>query len=182
MNQSASRSGALEQEAFDTWPPQIQTLLDGASLASKEGFTASLLVVDAKGQLRTTLLGIGELFAPDPLTVCFALWSHSRAARALMQGGRAGLTFVEGEAFYQIQLKVEPLPELDGEDGETALARFAGTIEIGEMQRVRYARLTHGISFELEAEEKHATLERWQAQIAGLKQAAAALPRAEGAE
>ena len=139
MNQSASRSGALEQEAFDTWPPQIQTLLDGASLASKEGFTASLLVIDAKGQLRTTLLGIGELFAPDPLTVCFALWPHSRAARALMQGGRAALTFVEGEAFYQIQLKVEPLPELDGEDGETALACFSSASSSNEMPCVRRA-------------------------------------------
>jgi hypothetical protein len=154
---------------FDEWPDELRALLDGTSLESKVGFTGSLVTLDASGRhLRTSLLGIGELYAPDSRTLCVALWPQSRSARAIAQSGRAALTFVFDSTFYQVQLALAPM-KADG----TELACFTGSIESGEAQRVPYARLTGGITFDLEA-EREATLERWMQQIEHLKKGAAA--------
>ncbi|SIT39506.1 conserved hypothetical protein [Paraburkholderia piptadeniae] len=167
MTASADQNRALDQQVFDEWPVELRALFDGAALESKVGFTASLLTVDPSGgHVRTSLLGIGELYAPDSRTLCIALWPQSRAARAIGLNGRSALTFVFDDAFYQIQLQLAPM-HADG----AGLACFAGSIESGEAQRVRYARLTSGITFELE-EGRDAVLERWTQQIEYLKKAA----------
>ena len=132
----------VEQHTFDEWPPALRALLDGTALASKIGFTASLITCDASGHVRTSLVGIGELYAPDSRHLAFALWPNSRAARTLASptqsaaysGGagrisgealavtaprhghqrtRAALTFVHDEAFYQVQLGVDVLANAD---------------------------------------------------------------------
>jgi len=166
----------LEQQVFDEWPAAPRALFDGTSLASKTGFTASLLTVDANCHVRTSLLSVGELYAPDSRTLCVALWPQSRAAGVLAGSGRAALTFVCEDAFYQVQLCFEPLASGAGDTG--GLAHFIGSIDTGEMQRVRYAHLTGGITFELE-EGGEAVLDRWEQQIEHLKQAAAAARRQE---
>lgn len=170
MTDSVSRR-QLDQDVFDEWPAAARALFDGSSLASKTGFTASLLTADANGHVRTSLLGVGELYAPDSRTLCLALWPQSRAAGVLTRSGRAALTFVCEDAFYQVQLQFEPLASTSG-DG-SGLACFIGFIDTGETQRVRYARLTSGMTFELE-EEGGAVLDRWEQQIEHLKRAAAA--------
>ena len=170
MTASTDRERSLEQDVFDEWPPTLRAAFDGTSLETKIGFTASLITRDVNGHLRTSLLGVGELYAPDSRTLCFALWPHSRAARALAGGGRAALTFVFDDAFYQVQLDIEPLPEAGGE-----LACFTGSIDTGEAQRVRYARLTGGITFDLEG-ERETVLDRWKQQIEHLKKTAGASP------
>ena len=167
MTPSADQNRALDQQVFDEWPVELRALFDGSALESKIGFTASLLTVDESGaHLRTSLLGIGELYAPDSRTLCIALWPQSRAARAITRSNRAALTFVFDEAFYQVQLALAPLNA-----DASGLACFAGTIESGEAQRVRYARLTVGITFDL-AEGRGAVLERWTQQVEYLKKAA----------
>src|SRR5471032_933672 len=105
MSDSPAAQRPLDQRAFDEWPEDVRALFDGSSLESKTGFTASLLSVDANGHVRTSLLGVGELYAPDSRTLCFALWPQARAARVIAQSGRAALTFVCDEAFYQVQLR-----------------------------------------------------------------------------
>ncbi len=114
MTASTDRERALEQDVFDEWSPALRAAFDGTSLETKIGFTASLITRDANGHLRTSLLGVRELYAPDSRTLCLALWPHSRAARALAAGGRAALTFVFDDAFYQVQLDIEPLPDASG--------------------------------------------------------------------
>lgn len=172
---------ALEQRAFEEWPPSLRALFDGTALASKVGFTASLITCDAGGHLRTSLLGIGELYAPDSRCLAFALWPTSRAARTLSpaassvdpaaRGGRAAgstravnaagdrrrtraaLTFVHDGAFYQVQLSVERLADSPASGGPgNALAHFVASIDAGEAQQVGYAQLTSGIRFELSHE------------------------------
>jgi hypothetical protein len=170
MTDSAGHNSSLEQNVFDEWPAGLRALFDGTSLAAKIGFTASLVTSGPNGQLRTTLLGIGELYAPDSRTLCVALWPQARSARALAENRRATLTFVFGDAFYQVQLAFEALRDAQGTEG--GLLYFSGTIDTGELQRVRYARLTSGITFEL-ADNKDAVLERWTQQIGLLKQAVA---------
>jgi hypothetical protein len=186
---------ALAQRTFDEWPSQLRALFDGEALASKIGFTASLITCDAGGHLRTSLLGIGELYAPDARSLAFALWPGSRAARTLgsdssLEGGacaqgsqldrnrrpaRAALTFVHDGAFHQVQLRVEPLPGRGGgqDQAEAGLALFIASIDAGEAQQVGYAHLTSGIAFELSAPagEQQSVLARWARQIAQLRQA-----------
>lgn len=184
---------ALEQRAFDEWPPALRALFDGTALATKIGFTASLVTCDAGGHLRTSLLGIGELYAPDARSLAFALWPSSRAARTLASGGERGtpigehahgrahaaLTFVHDGAFHQVQLAVEPLPGGEGADG-SGLALFLASIDAGEAQQAGYARLTSGIAFELSGQpgEQHAVLARWERQIDALRRAANGAPMA----
>src|ERR1044072_1178451 len=81
MSDSPAPPRPLEQNVFDEWPDAVRALFDGSSLASKTGFTASLLSVDTNGHVRTSLLGIGELYAPDSRTLCIALWPQARATR-----------------------------------------------------------------------------------------------------
>ncbi|RFU46963.1 hypothetical protein [Paraburkholderia sp. DHOC27] len=161
---------SLVNETFDEWPDAARALFDGSSLASKTGLTASLMTVDANEHVRTSLLGVGELYAPDSRTLCVALWPGSRAAGVLSKSGRGALTFVCEDAFYQVQLRFEPLPAIATQ--QSALLYFSGLIDTGETQRVGYARLTSGITFEL-GEGSETVLERWEQQIEHLKQAAA---------
>jgi hypothetical protein len=215
MSSSADPGAArpLAQHAFDEWPPTLRALFDGTALASKIGFTASLITCDAGGHLRTSLIGIGELYAPDSRSLAFALWPSSRAARTLAPGSqsagqaggarrpsqapeavalpqghpraRAALTFVHEEAFYQVQLAVDVLPDAPADDAlkaeanggglpHSGLAQFIASIDAGEMQQVGYARLTSGVTFELsgEASEQDGVLDRWRRQIERLRQAA----------
>ncbi|WP_345811660.1 hypothetical protein AAGS40_12230 [Paraburkholderia sp. PREW-6R] len=165
---------ALEQHVFDEWPDAVRAQFDGSSLASKTGFTASLLTVDTHGHLRTSLLGVGELYAPDSRTLCIALWPRARATQAIARSGRAALTFVCDETFYQVQLIVSPLADVPGD--ESGLVYLIGSIDSAEAQSVPYARLTSGITFELEG-EREAVLDRWEHQIEHLKQAAAMASR-----
>ena len=164
----------LEQNIFDEWPANVRALFDGSSITDKPGFTASLLTVDSNGHVRTSLLSLGELYAPDSRTLCIALWPQARATRAIAQNGRAALSFVCDAAFYQVQLRVAPLPSAAGDD--SGLVYLVGSIDAGEAQSVRYARLTGGITFELQG-EGGAVLERWERQLEHLKRAAAALSR-----
>lgn len=217
MSSSAEHGAerALDQRSFDEWPASLRALFDGTALESKIGFSASLISCDAGGHLRTSLLGIGELYAPDSRTLAFALWPTSRAARALLSPARAGahgpgsgfsheahamesghdprrtraaLTFVHEAAFYQVQLAVEAMKdaggkrEVDGEGG-SGLSLFLASIDAGEIQRVGYARLTSGITFELsgEASEHDKVLDRWHRQLELLRQAAHARLAGNGA-
>lgn len=174
MSDSPTPAGPLEQQVFDEWPDVVRALFDGSLLASKTGFTASLLTVDTNGHVRTSLLGVGELYAPDSRTLCIALWPQAGATRAIAQSGRAALSFVCDAAFYQVQLLVAPLAGVAGDD--SGLVYLIGSIDTAQAQSVRYARLTSGITFELEGEGS-AVLDRWERQIEHLKQAAAAASR-----
>lgn len=183
MSSSAEPAArALDQLTYDEWPSPLRSLFDGTQLTSKTGFTASLITCDAGGHLRTSLLGIGELYAPDSRTIAFALWPDSRAARTLMNSSgdtrhlraQAALTFVHEQAFHQVQLAVAPLRPGEGDAAGCGLALFVASIEAGEAQRVRYARLTGGIAFELTGTvpERQTVLARWERQIDALREAA----------
>jgi len=164
---ASGRAAGLAQ--FDAWPAPLHAWFDGTALADKTGFTASLVTCNVDGRIGTSLLGIGELYAAGPRTLRFALWGQSRAAGALASQPRAALTFVFDAAFYQVQLDVAPLSS----DAARAagLVCFDGTIAAGEVQRVTYARLEHGIGFSLTDDVRDAVLKRWEKQVRILAQA-----------
>ncbi|KMZ11505.1 hypothetical protein BHUM_05532 [Candidatus Burkholderia humilis] len=129
---------------FDAWPSALRVRFDGTFAHTDDGFTALLSAVDDTQRIRSVLLSAGELFAPDAHRLCFALWPASRTAWVIIASARATLSFVADDAFYQVQLNARHVA-LD----DAPLACFVATIENGEAQRVGYARLTSGITFEL---------------------------------
>jgi len=163
MSNTGTPTRRAELAQFDAWPPELQTWFDGQLLASKAGFTASFVTCQEGGRLGTSLLGIGELYAPGPRSLRFALWARARATRSLATSPRAALTFVFGDAFYQIQLDVKPFASAEAQ--ASGLACFEATIVSGELQRAPYARLDAGISFTLDEELREATLSRWGRQL-----------------
>jgi hypothetical protein len=168
MTDSPAPQAVLSSQAsFDEWPPELRALFDGALDGAPEGFTLSLCGVDDAGRVRTALLSAGEVLAPDARRLCFALWPTSRTAQAVAASARATITFVFGDAFYQVQLDARRVPLED-----VPLACFVGTIATGEAQRVGYARLTGGITFELPDSETVRV--RWRGQLDWLKRAASA--------
>ncbi|SAL09393.1 hypothetical protein AWB70_00081 [Caballeronia cordobensis] len=167
MTDSKTTPSLASHAIFDEWPPELRALFDGTFASADAGFTASLCAADQGHRVRTALLSAGELLAPDARTLAFALWPTSRTAQAVATTGRATLTFVFDEAFYQVHLDVRRVP-LD----DVPLACFVGTIESGEVQRVGYARLTNGIAFELT--DAQSALTRWREQLDWLKRAASA--------
>lgn len=170
MSDTGTAAHRADRVQFDAWSPGLLAWFDGRLLASKAGFTVSLVTRDDDGRLGTSLLGIGELYAPGPHSLRFALWAQARAARALATGARAALTFVFDGAFYQVQLGVSPIRPAGAQAG--GLVCFEATIVSGEAQRVPYARLDAGIVFTLDEREREATLRRWGMQVEWLMAAA----------
>jgi len=169
MSDADTASHRADRLQFDAWPPALLDWFDGSGLADRTGFTASLLTSNHDGRLGTALLGIGELYAPDPRSLRFALWAQARATHALAAGGRAALTFVFDGAFYQVQLDAVPIASDAAQ--AAGLACFEAGIASGEAQRVPYARLDAGIVFTLDEPQREATLRRWDEQMAWLKAA-----------
>lgn len=167
MSDAGSNDHRADRFGFDAWPRELLAWFDGSALESKTGFTASLVTQQADGRLGTSLLGIGELYAPDARSLRLALWAQARAARALAGGAPAALTFVFDGAFYQVQLRVAPMASAPAE--ATGLACFEAVISAGEAQRVPYARLDAGIAFTLDEGQREATLRRWATQIEWLR-------------
>jgi hypothetical protein len=170
MTDHVENRHATDGGNFRTWPPELLAWFDGTSLVQKTGFTASIITLDVSGRIGTSLVGAGELYAPDPHSLCFALWGQSRAARALGANGRATVTFVFDGTFYQVHLEIHALPSREAEDA--GLICFRGLITSGEAQRVHYAHLTSGITFTLDDRMQSDVLSRWQTQLDWLKTSA----------
>ncbi|WP_322014872.1 hypothetical protein [Paraburkholderia sp. J12] len=167
MSDPGSDNHRADRLQFEAWPPELLAWFDGSNLAGKTGFTASLVTRQADGRLGTSLLGIGELYAPDARTLRVALWSGARSARSLAGSAPAALTFVFDGAFYQVQLDAVQMASREAE--AAGLACFEAAIAAGEAQRVPYARLDSGIVFTLDESGREATLRRWAEQVEWLR-------------
>lgn len=133
----------------------------GSLEAVPDGFTASLVTLSEDGWPTTSLLGPGELYAPDNGHVALALWPGSRAQRNMLRTGRAGLDFVADGRFYQLRLTQLHSREVDG------LVLIQTTLNGGEAQSVPYAQLTNGIQYVLQ--DPLASLTRWATQKGSLR-------------
>ncbi|MBV9168939.1 MAG: pyridoxamine 5'-phosphate oxidase family protein [Chloroflexi bacterium] len=147
-------------------PPHVSALLDGSELASRVGLTFLLLTTDAAGWPHVAMLSVGELLATEPSKIRAALWLSSSSSRNLERTGRAVLASVLDSAGYYVRVRAERLGDVDvGVDGR--LAAFSFAIEDVQEDVVTYARLTSGITFELEQPER--VLPRWGRTIAALR-------------
>jgi hypothetical protein len=142
-------------------PPAVAALIDGAGLEGKIGVTIVLTAVDGDGWPRQALLSVGEVLSVSGGDVLLALYNGSRTTRALASSGRALLTVVAAGAAYKVCIEVAQAGSADG------LARFAGRVVAVDEDRVGYARITSGITYELP--DPQPVLQRWGRQIDQLR-------------
>jgi hypothetical protein len=142
-------------------PRAVAALVDGAGLAGKIGPTIVLTAVDGDGWPRQALLSVGEVLSVSGKDVRLALYAGSRTTRALASSGRALLTVAAGEAMYKVCVEVARVGSGDG------LAFFAGRVVAVDGDKVGYARVTSGITYELP--DPQPVLQRWARQIDQLR-------------
>jgi len=150
---------------MDRLPEGLRRQLDGADLEAKVGETFLLLTVDEDGFPRVALLSAGEIVAVSERELRLALWPGTTTSGSLARDGRATLAaFGEGAAFY-VRLRARALDALGGAGGE--LTAFAARVEAVREDRVDYARITHGVGFELG--DRESVLPRWRATVEALR-------------
>ena len=145
-------------------PASIMSLLDGSELESKVGVTLLLVVSDDAGWPRIASLSVGELFAARPDELLLTMYERSRTTQALISRGRAVLHVVDDGAILKVNLGAEVLGSADGR------TTFRCTVDAVERDEVPYARVIHGIEFELVRES--GALTRWARQLDELKELA----------
>jgi hypothetical protein len=147
-----------------TLPPAVRAVLDGSALGDKVSTTVLLATTGEDGWPHLAMLSPGELLAPDSTSVRIALHATSGTCRALRGGGRALLSLVADSAAFRIRLSVRHVgrPPIEGSD-----ELFVASVEEVTEDRVPYARVTHGIEYELTDVE--GTLVRWEAKLERLR-------------
>lgn len=138
-------------------PQAVAELLDGSGLEDKVGLTIVLTAVDDAGWPRQALLSAGEVLGVSGGGVRLALYAGSRTSRALASSGRALLSVVVAGTVYKIGVEVTGAGTADG------LAYFAARVVAVDADRVGYARITSGITYDLP--DPQPVLERWHRQI-----------------
>ena len=139
-------------------PAPLMALLDGRALADKVGTTIQLTAVAEDGWPRQALLSVGEVVAVGTDRLRLALYANSRTTRAMATAGRALLTVVVDEVLYKAAVTVTRRAA-----DTSPLAQFDATVVAVDADRVPYARLRHGIEYELL--DPVPVLTRWQAQV-----------------
>jgi hypothetical protein len=147
-------------------PAAVHTLLDGADLGERVGVTFELITDDEQRWPHVALLSVGELVCTDRHTLRAALWPNSGATANLTREGRGLLALVADGAGYYVRVTARRLADLElGEDGQRAA--FELQIEDVLEDAVAYARLTSGITFELNEPER--VVPRWERTLEALR-------------
>jgi hypothetical protein len=145
-------------------PDDLRPLLDGRDLEAGIGATFQLLTVGPEGWVSVALLSVGEVASPAPDRIRLALWPGTTATRNLSAAPQATLAiFHAGDAYY-VRLRARRGPDLSAGGMETAC--FGAAIEDVLHDRVTYARITSGVTFELPDPEP--VLARWRATVEAL--------------
>ncbi|HEY4152186.1 MAG TPA: hypothetical protein VGM38_02580 [Pseudolysinimonas sp.] len=148
-----------------TLPTSVATLLDGQDLESRIGVTL-LLIVSGDEWPRVASLSVGEVLAVGAGHLMLTLYASSRTSQALAARGRGTLFLVDDGAIVKIQLVAEVVSSTDGR------TVFRARVDAVECDEVPYARVSHGIEFELIARQEQVTA-RWRAQLQQLKELSA---------
>jgi len=142
-------------------PPEVLEMLAGKDLRASSGLTFTLVVSDAAGWPSFALLSVGEVLAVDETTVRLALWPGSGTTAALTASGKATMMVIGGDSVWYLHLAARRGPDLDAPGMHRAY--FECAVDEVLVDKVTYARITSGISFELP--DPDAVLGRWQETI-----------------
>jgi len=146
-------------------PASVRALLNGSNLEAKIGVVVQLAVSDDAGWARVASISVGEVLAVSPNRLLLTLYTGSRTAAELGTRGRGLLLLVDGGGIVKIELEVSRLGEGSGR------TTFEGNVVGVERDEVPYARVIHGIQFELVSHEQQ-VLARWREQLNGLRELA----------
>jgi hypothetical protein len=160
-------------------PEAVRELLDGTALAAKVGTTLLLITSGRDGFPHLAVLSVGEVLATAKDELCLAIHAGSRTVAALREHKQALLATVVDGALYRHRLAVRVSSEVDTADGERDALFVADVLEVTE-DRVPYARLTHGLEYELL--DPSAVLPLWTQKVGQMEHAAMAAsgPRQTG--
>jgi len=138
-------------------PPEVYSMLSGHDLASGLGLTFTLVVSSEDGWPSFALLSVGEVLAPDPDTVRMALWPGSGTTAGLTAAGKATMMIVGGDSVWYLHLAARRGPDITAEGLNRAY--FECAVDDVLVDKVTYAKITSGISFELP--DRDGVLARW---------------------
>lgn len=154
----------------DRLPENLQSLLSGSDLATREGLTFLLLTNDDEDWPQVAMLSVGEIVAVDPRTLRAGLWLHSGTSKNLTRSARATLVLIADGAGYYLRLTARRGKDLDlGAEGR--LAYFVLNVEDVQEDSADYAALTSGVTFKLKSPEQ--VVPRWQHTVDALRAAEA---------
>jgi hypothetical protein len=142
-------------------PADALAMLAGEDLRAGLGATFTLVVQGEDGFPTVALLSVGEVLATDASTVRLALWPGSGTTASLTAAGKATMMLVGGDSVWYLRLVARRGPDI-AEEG-LSRAYFECTLDDVLVDKVTYARITSGISFELPEPDK--VLDRWQRTI-----------------
>jgi hypothetical protein len=127
-----------------------------------EGPWSALLLLSASrdGEARAAMLSIGEVLADDAF-LWLALWPKSATTANVTATGQATLLAIDSVGAFRIRLAATRVaePMVDG----SQLVVFRSLIRAVDEDRVDYATLTSGITFELP--QRDDVLARWRRTI-----------------
>jgi hypothetical protein len=146
-------------------------MLAGQDLRAGSGLTFTLVVSGEDGWPSFALLSVGEVLAVDDTTVRLALWPGSGTTAALTASGKATMMIVGGDSVWYLHLAARRGPDLTAPGMNRAY--FECAVDEVLVDKVTYAKITSGISFELPDPE--AVLGRWQETV-DLVRAASPVP------
>lgn len=156
----------MGKQSLPSPDPAVLALLDGSDLAAKIGLTIQLITVAPDGRPRVALLSVGEVVAVSPSQWRIALYAHSQSARNLASPGSKGVICVVAGGAHHVHeivvrsVRAEPIRGL-------ALSVLAVSVESTVRDRVDYATVTSGITYELMGPRSE-VLERWTETIRAL--------------
>ena len=148
-------------------PPEVMTMLAGEDLRAGSGLTFTLVVTGSDGWPSFALLSVGEVLATDDATVRLALWPGSGTTAALTASGKATMMAIGGDSVWYLHLAARRGPDLTVTGMNRAY--FEAAVDEVLVDKVTYATITSGISFELPDPE--AVLGRWQQTIDMVREA-----------
>jgi len=142
-------------------PAGLARALRGDRLDEEIGRTVLLVAPAADGWPRVATLSVGEVLAPDARRILLSLYATSRTTAAIRAAGRALLLADDDGAIVRVRLTTTEIE--DAAAAEAGRVTFRGDVAAVEIDAVPYARVTHGIGFELL--DPDAALARWRRQL-----------------
>lgn len=147
-------------------PAELLAALDGRRLADRVGDTYLLLTTSEAGWPHVAMLSAGEVLAVRESELRLGLWPGTQSAENLGRYSQGLLMAVQPPVTYYVRLRVRALGEVLADDRR--LVVFGAMVEDVLEDVVGYARVTHGIRFDL-ADTPH-VLANWAAAIAAMRQ------------
>ncbi len=150
-------------------PATLARRYDGSDPAREPGETCLVIAPGADGWPRPALLSAGEILVVDGgRVVMLMLHAGGRTAAALEASGRGLLVADADGGLVRVRLALRRVHDAAAERMSRMVLR--GEVADVERDEVGYARVTHGIGYELA--DPAPVLERWSGQLDVLRTAA----------